>query len=162
MRIGITGHQKLRHSSDWDWVSQEVGRILESVDHPLIGISSLAAGADQLFANVILQKGGVLEAVIPFAEYENMFEETEARDLFRALLSAASRVEVLVKTGSAEEAYLRAGKRVVDLAEVVLAIWDGKPAAGLGGTADVVRYARDKQAKLIHLNPGTHEVIVSE
>ena len=162
MRIGVTGHQKLRDSSDWDWVSHEVHRILESVDPPLIGISSLAAGADQLFASVILQKGGVLEAVVPFAEYENIFEETEARDQFHTLLSAASRVEVLVKTGSEQEAYLRAGKRVVDLAEMVLAIWDGKPAAGLGGTADVVRYARDKQTRLIHLNPGTREVIVSE
>ena len=162
MRIGITGHQKLRQASDWDWVRREVGRIIESVDPPLIGISCLAAGADQLFANVVLENGGVLEVIVPFAEYENTFAETEPRDLFRALLSSASRVEVLVKTGSDEEAYLRAGKRVVDLAEVVLAIWDGKPAAGLGGTADVVRYARDKQAKLIHLNPATHEIIVSD
>jgi hypothetical protein len=162
MRIGITGHQKLRDPADWDWVSREVNRILQSVDPPLIGISSLAAGADQLFANVILHKGGVLEAVVPFAEYEKTFAETEARDLFHTFLSSASRVEVLVKTGSNEEAYFRAGKRVVDLSEVVLAIWDGKPAAGLGGTADVVRYARDKQTGLIHLNPETHESIVSK
>lgn len=162
MRIGITGHQKLRHASDWEWVGQEMRRILDGVEPPLIGISCLAAGTDQLFAEVILGNGGVLEAVIPFAEYENTFAETDARDLFCALLTAASRVEVLAKTGSAQEAYLRAGKRVVDLVQMLIAIWDGNPAVGLGGTADIVQYARHKETRVIHLNPDTREISVSE
>ena len=37
---------------------------------------------------------------------------------------------------------MAAGKSIVDSCEMLIAIWDGKPARGLGGTGDVVRYAR--------------------
>jgi hypothetical protein len=34
-----------------------------------------------------------------------------------------------------------AGRRLVDDADEIIAVWDGKPARGYAGTADVVRYA---------------------
>ncbi|MFJ8953478.1 hypothetical protein ACIRO1_25525 [Streptomyces sp. NPDC102381] len=37
---------------------------------------------------------------------------------------------------------MAAGKEVVDQSDVLLAVWDGKPAGGKGGTADVVAYAQ--------------------
>ena len=37
-----------------------------------------------------------------------------------------------------------AGKVVVDRSSVLLAVWDGQPSRGLGGTADVVAYARQR------------------
>jgi hypothetical protein len=37
---------------------------------------------------------------------------------------------------------MRAGEKVVDLSDTLLAVWDGLPAKGYGGTADVVTYAR--------------------
>jgi hypothetical protein len=136
--------------------------VLDDCAAPLIGISSLAAGADQLFAEIVLQNGGTLEAIIPFADYEKTFTEQEDRDTYRSLLDSVANVELLDQGDSNEEAYLLAGKRVVDLSELVLALWDGKPAQGLGGTADVVQYARDQNKKIIHLNPTTREVITFE
>lgn len=162
MRIGITGHQKLRRSSDWDWVHSETRKVLFNCAPPLIGISSLAAGADQLFAEAVLESGGTLEAVIPFADYETTFSEPEDRNTYQTLVASASNVEVLARMGSDQESYLMAGKRVVERADVLLAIWDGLPAVGLGGTADVVQYARDQGRKLIHLNPSTREITESE
>ena len=159
MRIGITGHQRLAQASEWDWARVETRRIVDRYDRPLIGISCLAAGADQLFAEIVLEKEGMLEAVIPFPEYEHSFSNPQDREKYRALLSSASSVEVLEKTRSTEEAYLAAGKRVVDLAEVMLAIWNGEPAGGVGGTADIVQYSRQTKTTLIHLNPITQEVI---
>lgn len=47
-----------------------------------------------------------------------------------------------------EKAYWSAGQEIVNQADRLLAVWDGQPAAGLGGTADVVRYAR-AQGKLV-------------
>jgi hypothetical protein len=32
---------------------------------------------------------------------------------------------------------------VVEASELLVAVWDGEPARGLGGTADVVAYARE-------------------
>lgn len=161
MKIGITGHQRLPQLSDWDWVNIEMRRVLETLDPPLIGISSLAVGADQLFAELVLERGGTLEVIIPFEGYENKFTQREDRETYLSLLASASGVEVLEKFGSEEEAYLTAGERVVDGSDFLLAVWDGQPAAGLGGTADIVQYARDNQKKIIHLNPRTREVIKS-
>jgi hypothetical protein len=37
-------------------------------------------------------------------------------------------------------------------------VWDGQPAAGLGGTGDVVKYACLCGKPLIHLNPVSRTV----
>jgi hypothetical protein len=60
---------------------------------------------------------------------------------------------VLDTHGTDEDAYLAAGQRVVELSDIVLAVWNGKPAKGKGGTADVVAYAIRRGMPLIHINP---------
>jgi hypothetical protein len=45
--------------------------------------------------------------------------------------------------------------RVVDLSELMVAVWDCKPAAGIGGTADAVKYCSQQRKRIIHLNPIT-------
>ncbi len=153
MRIGFTGHQRLKSSADWDWVRQEVNSLLASFPKPLIGICSLAIGADQLFAEAVLQHRGSIEIVVPFPSYESSFAEGADREAYHSSLKKASRVEILERAGTQEEAYFAAGKRVVDLADLVIAVWNGKPAAGPGGTADVVNYARHNHKRTVHLNP---------
>jgi hypothetical protein len=158
MRVGITGHQRLGEPALWGWVQRELGRLVSSFGPPLIGVTSLAVGADQLFAEAVLRGGGSLEVVIPFDGYELAFAEGGDRQAYNRLLRRALRREVLEKHGSDEDAYLAAGKRMVDRAELLIAVWDGLPATGRGGTADVVRYAVRQRKKTIHLNPLTQEV----
>lgn len=158
MRVGITGHQRLAVESAWDWVRCELAAILSRSRGPLVGVSSLAAGTDQVFADLVLTQGGSLEIVLPFKGYAGRFvEERDARE-FDRLLEVASKVETLSRDGSDEEAYMEAGKRVVDASDLLVAVWDGRPAAGLGGTADVVRYALGRKRPIIHLNPVTRAV----
>jgi hypothetical protein len=159
MNIGITGHQRLADPSGWDWTATEIDNVLASVQSRLTGISSLAIGADQLFAEAVLRRDGRLEVIVPFEGYELGFAEGAERANYERLLASAARVEVLRKDGSAEEAYFAAGKRVVELADVLLAVWDGKPAAGLGGTGDVVNYAMNRGKRVVHVNPVTRLVI---
>jgi len=153
MRVGITGHQRLEESAHWNWVRQEMDHLLARLPLPVIGISSLAAGADQLFANAILKQRGLLEVVIPFDGYESIFSEDCDREEFHRLLKLSIKSETLERHGTNEEAYFAAGKRVVDLSDLVVAVWDGKPAAGLGGTGDVVKYASQQWKRIVHLNP---------
>jgi hypothetical protein len=153
MKVGITGHQRLQEPASWRWVEQEFDHLLSRLSPSLIGVTSLAIGADQLFAKAVLRQGGSLEVVIPFAGYETTFSERRERQEYRRLLRLASRIEVLEKRGSDEDAYFAAGKRMVDLSELILAVWNGKPAAGLGGTADVVRYAIQQRKRIIHFDP---------
>lgn len=153
VKIGVTGHQRLDATSQWLWVEIEMNRLLTDAPKPLTGLTSLAVGADQVFADVVLRSGGMLAVVLPFAQYELTFDEGPDRERFRHLVERASSVEVLEPKGSQEEAYLSAGKRVVDESDWVIAIWDGKPAAGLGGTADIVSYALSQGKQVIHMDP---------
>lgn len=158
MRIGVTGHQRLTEPAQWGWVKLELDRFLSSLPPPLTGITSLAIGADQLFANAILEHGGSLVVVVPFAGYEFSFSEGHDRQEYARLLGRAVKREVLEKRGSDEEAYLASGKRMVEQSELLVAVWNGLPAPGLGGTGDVVGYAVQQRKRTIHFNPITREV----
>jgi hypothetical protein len=98
----------------------------------------------------------MINAVLPFADIERSFSP-EDRPAYRELVKQAT-VEVLDTPGTDEEAYLAAGKRVVDLSDIVLAVWNGKPAKGKGGTADVVAYAMRRCVPLIHIDPTSRTV----
>jgi hypothetical protein len=126
--------------------------VLNTVTPPIIGVSSLAVGADQLFASLVIQFGGQVRAVIPFAGYERTFGPQEVVT-YHKLLSAATEVEIMQTDGTDEDCYLAAGKRVVDLADFMVTVWNELPAKGKGGTADIVAYATEKRKRLINLNP---------
>lgn len=157
MRIGITGHQRLNDDRAWSWVKQAIGGLLDEQPRPVVGVTSLAAGADQVFARLILELGGDLYVVVPFAGYERSFQEQHGREEYKRLLGRATEFETLPPQATDEESYFAAGKRVVDLSEVMLAVWNGEEAAGLGGTGDVVAYALAHRTRVIHINPVTRE-----
>jgi hypothetical protein len=158
MHVGISGHQRLRDPDAWAWVRREMHDYLGSLPPPLVGVSSLAVGADTMFAEVVLSLGGLLEVVVPFGGYEEKFAEGRDRRDYLSLLERAARVEVLEREGTEEEAYYMAGRRVADLSSLLILVWDGKPAAGLGGTGDIAEYARRRRKAVVHLNPETRAV----
>lgn len=152
--VGITGHQHLPNPAGWTWVSEQVSALLAATEKPLVGITSLAKGADQIFARAVLTSGGRLEVVIPFTGYEDKFTGSD-REEFEYLRGRGSRIETIghIISDTEEQAYFRAGMRVVDLSDVLVAVWDGLPSKGLGGTADVVQYATTRRTPTIHINP---------
>jgi hypothetical protein len=154
--IGITGHQSLSCEGAWYWVEQSLRDELAKLEPPFTAVTSLAIGADQLLARLVLEKGGAIYAVLPFADIERSFISKDI-PRYRELLAKAE-VEVLEGTGTDQDKYLAAGHRVVDLSTVVIAIWDGLPAKGKGGTADVVAYALRQRVAVIHINPVSRTV----
>jgi hypothetical protein len=141
--IGCTGHQTLSRFTQ-DAVRSALLVIFGRYDSAgITGLSNLAAGADQLFARSVLSVGGRLRVIIPCANYETTFENARDHSEYENLLEAAeSRVRLDYERPS-EEAFMAGGRAVVDRCDILLAVWDGKPAGGLGGTADVVAYARE-------------------
>jgi hypothetical protein len=114
----------------------------------VVGICSLAEGADQLFARSVIRIGGTLNVIVPCKEYRLTFRDHASRAAYDELLRCAdSRVD-LDYVEPSEQAFWAAGKRVVEAASVLLAVWDGKAAGGLGGTGDVVRYARERDVNV--------------
>jgi hypothetical protein len=147
MNIGMTGHQDIPLLA-LEYVRRGINRVFDDVKDDLVGVSSLAAGADQVFASLVLERGGRLQVILPCKGYEKTFSRSEDLKNFHALLERATSVETLSFEEPSEEAYLAAGCRVVDLSEMLLAVWDGQPAKGKGGTADIVEYARSRGLQL--------------
>jgi hypothetical protein len=156
VKIGITGHQE-RPGIDWEWVRLELDAELAAAKRPLQGLSSLAKGADQVFAKAVLEHGGHLISVIPIDEYERYFEG-EALATYRELLQHST-VTNLHGNADDEEAFLRAGIFIADHCDLLIAVWDGQPSQGKGGTADVVMHAHKNQKAWLHIEPTTKATI---
>jgi hypothetical protein len=92
---------------------------------------------------MLVEAHGELRVIVPSSGYERTFNKDRlALKEFKDLLKKATEVERLPFDRPTEEAFFAAGQRVVDCCDRLIAIWDGRPARGLGGTADVVAYAR--------------------
>jgi hypothetical protein len=143
MVIGCTGHQTLTVATQTAIADAVSARLRRLDDGNLEGVCSLAVGADQIFARALLAAGGRLRVVIPCAGYNSTFTADEARDSYVELLASSTSSEELPYPSPTEEAFMAAGRVVTDRSDLLLAVWDGAPAAGLGGTADVIRYARE-------------------
>jgi hypothetical protein len=147
MKIGVTGHQNIPSDAE-PFVREGIKRIVTAWnDGSLVGISSLAIGADQLFASIILSCGGGLHVIIPSNDYESTFPP-EDLERFRKLLDKTDVVETLDYRAPTETSFLAAGHRIVDSSDLMIAVWDGLPAKGKGGTADVVHYANEQGRKV--------------
>lgn len=143
LHLAVSGHRGLSESTE-AWIADELRRTVESKGvADLVGISCLADGADAIFARTILDLGGRLIAVIPATTYRDGLPASY-HPTYDALLSKASETIALDRSISDADAHMDASLRMLDRADELIAVWDGQPARGYGGTADVVQAARDK------------------
>jgi hypothetical protein len=149
--VGAAGHQDIPPQAV-DYIKRAIDTQVSSVVG-LVGVCSLAAGGDQLFAEALLKHGRVLIVVIPCHAYETAFSDEAARKRYARLLAKAHEVVRLDYPAPSEEAFFAAGKQVVDMADELIAIWDGEQARGHGGTADIVDYATKRRKKIVAIWP---------
>jgi hypothetical protein len=140
-RIAISGHRGL-NAHTTSLVDQAIRERLSKYPAGVSGLSCLADGADQIFARAVIDLGGTLVVIIPAEEYRSGLP-TEARAEYDDLLTRAVAVHRLPFIESTSESHMAASKLMVDKADELYAVWDGKPARAYGGTADVVAYAHD-------------------
>jgi hypothetical protein len=159
MKVGVTGHQQLGGEETTAWLSHTLETCIEQYRIEQ-GITSLAIGADQLYAEVLKRTNIPYLAVIPSADYVTTFTNNHDLARYQEFLRDAFEIIHLPFEQGSETAYYEAGKRVVDLSDLLLAIWNGLPARGLGGTADIVRYALSREKQVIHINPLTQKISV--
>jgi hypothetical protein len=139
-RIAISGHRGLSGPTA-RLVDQALRAALAEHAADVTGLSCLADGADQIFARLVTDLGGTLEVVVPAARYRAGLP-ADSHPGYDALLAQAADVRRLPFTESTPESHMAASKLMVDEADELYAVWDGKPARAFGGTADVVAYAR--------------------
>jgi hypothetical protein len=154
LRVGVSGHQA-RPGIDWAWTADRIRGLLSSRSPVARAFTSLAVGSDQVFAREALALGIPVTAVIPMAGYERCFEPAD-REAYHALLARCDVLQ-LDGGGSDEEAFFAAGCRVADSCDLLVAVWDGKPSAGFGGTADIVDYCLKVGRSILHIDPIARE-----
>jgi hypothetical protein len=158
MIAGLTGHQKIGDERTVQWVEKRLSDVLVS-EGVTVGCMSLAVGADQMFATLLLRQSLPYRVVVPCELYAETFSENE-RKTYCYLLSKASSVVVLGFVEPSERAFFEAGKEVVRRSDVLIAVWDGLAARGLGGTADIVHFAQSHSKRVLHLDTLKHAVSV--
>jgi hypothetical protein len=150
MNVGVTGHRQ-REGIEWSWVAQVLRAELAKLTGIRKAFSSLAAGTDQVFADVALELGLPVTAVLPINAYERFFD-AEGLAEYHRLLPLCKLIQ-LRGSGYLEQGFFEAGKFIVDHSDLLIAVWDGAPARGQGGTADVVAYARKRSCPVAHIHP---------
>jgi hypothetical protein len=151
LRIGVTGHRDAADDpalqARVDDAIERIGRAApSSVLTPLLFevVSPISEGADRLVAERVLEvPGATLEAPLPMdeAEYLKDFRSEDARREFLSLLARSEASPVMPWALRRPFAYSEVGEYVVDTSDVLVAVWNGQPAHGPGGTADVVQRA---------------------
>ncbi|MDX2264944.1 MAG: hypothetical protein NW215_08225 [Hyphomicrobiales bacterium] len=189
--IGVTGHRNF--PADDPRISALVGTELKAIGaerpgSPFLLLTGLAEGADRLGAMAARRVlDARIGAVIPLPRdlYEQDFADQASRDEYAALLAqSAFQLEAPILSSRAEitdygeprnRQYAWQGAYLAQTAQILIAIWDGAPARGTGGTAHVVDWFLKGAApadydlsraerpaalagvekKLIHINPLT-------
>ena len=144
--MGVTGHRVLaRRDAVADEVDAVLDRLVGDPDRPVVVVSGLAEGADRLVAaRVLARPRGRLIALLPLAPVDYLADFADAASVqeFTDLLAAADEYEVITGSPSddwtREAAYERAGHAMLDRSDVLMALWDGQPSQGRGGTAEMV------------------------
>jgi hypothetical protein len=158
--VGFTGHRRVENEEK---AAQVLGETIASLRRELggdiIGRSSIASGADTLFAEACRSAKIPWIALLPFpeAEFKKDFTDGDWKRA-KALLDQAERVEVSSETAERPAGYLDCGLATVDGADLVVAVWDGKPSRGAGGTAQIVEHARRVGKPLLIISSPSLEV----
>ncbi|MEI8007341.1 MAG: hypothetical protein WCI48_14140 [Bacteroidota bacterium] len=135
-------------------------------------ISSLAKGADRIISRAAMEHlQASLQVILPFnlSEYRKDFDDPDDLNEFNELFEKAENKEKLIHSSfqsiySHEDGYEQAGKELVDSCELLIAVWDGQPSNGKGGTAEIVEYACSVNRLVVWINaidPEVPELIVT-
>lgn len=148
--VGITGHQRLPAAASAH-LHERLPEVFRDL-HGTVVVSSLAEGADQECTKIALDLGLSVRVIVPSDDYISTFHGA-ARKRYTQLLANAESATTLPFDRPSEDAFLQAGKQVAEESDVLVAVWDGQPAASMGGTADVVSHARARGKRVVVIWP---------
>ena len=175
LTVGVTGHRRAAIDPQrGPQIAAEIGAILDLVEQSVLAFqarmsgtgtcdegpptitlaSPLADGADQIAAQAAIERGWKLQAVLPFVreEYARDFEHEDPAQVFDDLLARADCVLELPGSRADEPAaYLLAGRATVAHCDILIALWDGAPPRGRGGTAEIVENAVVAGVPVVHV-----------
>ncbi|MEM9840316.1 MAG: RyR domain-containing protein [Pseudomonadota bacterium] len=176
--VGITGHRHIDgRPLDDDYIREEIKSELARIvdEHPsevVVLYTALAPGADSLAVDAAVSLGIPYTAVLPLpfeasrADYE---DGADGVGRFLRYTAGADRVTELPllfgdlsevapdkngKSRARDQQYALAGGYIASRSHTLIAVWNGQPALGLGGTGDVVGWASKGEVPEEYSLPG--------
>jgi len=160
LAVGFTGHRKVPYETKSRQVIPDfLARQKESHHGILYGVSSAAAGGDQLFAESCLELNIPLRILLPrpAEQFRADFDDTSWLRTVRIMENAIS-VEVTGRHESRNEQYYDCGIQTVVESQLLVTLWDGQPSRGIGGTQEIVSYARKTGHPIAWIHSETGEL----
>lgn len=144
LAIGFTGHRNLPGEAMsrkliYDFLAEKQ----RSTSEILYGVSSVAAGGDLLFAESCIALNIPLRVLLPLPR-EDFRSDFDPSTWSRAehAMDHANSIEVIGGDGTRDERYYECGIETVLQSQWQIALWNGEQAQGLGGTEEIVEFAR--------------------
>ena len=158
--VGVTSHRNLA-PAELEAIRRQIADFFAQLKReypgmPLVVLSALAEGGDQLAAREALAAGARLIAPLPLLPqtYTDDFVDEATRNGFVELCQRSEVLQMPLFPGSSladiaahgkarDRQYAQSGAFIASHCHILLALWDGRESNLLGGTAQVIRYALD-------------------
>jgi hypothetical protein len=144
LAVGFTGHRKVPYETKSRQVIRDfLAQQKESHHGVMYGICSAAAGGDQLFGESCIELKIPLRILLPrpAEQFRADFDEASWQRSVHIMENAIS-VEVTGQYEARNEQFYDCGIQTVAESQLLVALWDGQPSRGVGGTQEIVSYAR--------------------
>lgn len=145
MYVAVTGHRTGRLGGHgeattkrlYDLARASLMPMKREYEGSLQVLTGMAIGWDQAVAEACVSLNIPYHAYIPFYGQENRWPDDTKRKYYE-LLNTAATVDVVNEGGYAPWKMNRRNEAMVDVCDMVLALWDG----GDGGTYNCIQYAK--------------------
>jgi hypothetical protein len=157
LAIGFTGHRLLPdEAKSGEQIFKFLREKKEETPGVVFGISSVAVGGDLLFAEACIQLGLPLRVLLPMPmeQFRDDFDESTWKRVEEVLRRAMS-IEVTGGDQSRDARYYECGIETVLQSRVLLALWDGEPSRGLGGTEQIFSFAKVEGRPIVWIHSQT-------
>ncbi len=144
LAVGFSGHRKVPDETKSRQLIRDFLAAQRESHHGIVyGVSSAASGGDQLFAESCLELGIPLRILLPrpAEQFRADFDDASWQRTVRIMENAVS-VEVTGRNESRNEQFYDCGIQTVAESQLLVALWNGLPSRGAGGTQEMVAYAR--------------------
>lgn len=158
MKVAVTGHRPNKmfgydiYNDQWCQLKESFKKILLDLDCEE-AITGMALGVDTVFALAVLELKDEgynikLHCAIP-CKFHSSKWPIESQKLYDDILSRADTVFLVTNTTYKPYTMQVRNEYMVDLADLVIAVWDGSA----GGTYNCLDYARRCKKRIIRINP---------
>lgn len=163
MRICVTGHRPGKlygydlSDSRWERLKKVLKKILIEKECTE-AITGMALGVDTIFALAVLELKNEgydikLHCAIPCRNQEARWSKKDQK-LYNIILKRADSVRIVSNTGYNLSVMQKRNEYMVNSSDGVIAVWDGSKS----GTANCVRYAKEKERFIIYVDPNNMAV----